>query len=329
MNSTIIDQFKLLVRQITMDIDMDTKTGKKRMINMYRLRAIKHALEEIQKYPNKITSSEQLNIKGIGKGIVDRIDEILKTGKLSEINLKDNHLDLVEKLETIFGIGRKKAYELIREYNVTSIDDMKKKHKNKTITLPHGITIGLEYHDKIKEHIPREEIDNVYTLLTKTLSSIDPLLFGIICGSYRRLNEYSNDVDYIIVHPNLVTKDDVEKHDISYLNKVILALKKQKFIIESLTGDDVKTKYMGLYNSGQVLRRIDIRFIPYESYYSAILYFTGSKDFNKKMRSLAINMDYKLNEYGLFDEHNKMIHVASEKEIFDILNMEYLTPDQR
>ena len=58
-------------------------------------------------------------------------------------------------------------------------------------------------------------------------------------------------------------------------------------------------------------RRIDIRFIPYDSYYSAILYFTGPKDFNKNMRLNAIAQNYTLNEYGLYDENNKLIKVNS------------------
>ena len=76
-------------------------------------------------------------------------------------------------------------------------------------------------------------------------------------------------------------------------------------------------------------RRIDIRFIPTQSYYSAILYFTGSKDFNKNMRLIAISHNYTLNEYGLYDENKKIFKINSEKDIFDILGMEYITPDKR
>jgi DNA polymerase/3'-5' exonuclease PolX len=99
-----------------------------------------------------------------------------------------------------------------------------------------------------------------------------------------------------------------------------------------LTGDDVKTKYMGIFKLGKgyPLRRIDIRYIPFESYYYATLYFTGSKDLNKKMRQLANNMNYLLNEYGLYDSNNKLIlRPKSEHDIFEILGLEYLSPDKR
>ena len=47
------------------------------------------------------------------------------------------------------------------------------------------------------------------------------------------------------------------------------------------------------------------------------------------MRQVAVNMGYTLNEYGLFDKNNNSFVVNSEKEIFDLLKMEYLMPHQR
>ena len=85
-------------------------------------------------------------------------------------------------------------------------------------------------------------------------------------------------------------------------------------------------------------RRIDIRFVSYNSYYPAILYFTGSGNFNQIMRRDALRQDYTLNEYGLYKiagydgrtiiKGNKMI-VNSEEEIFDILNLSYVKPYDR
>ena len=76
-------------------------------------------------------------------------------------------------------------------------------------------------------------------------------------------------------------------------------------------------------------RRIDIRFIPYISWYPALLYFTGSAELNKKMRQIAKTKKLKLSEYGLFKEDGTMIEVNSEREIFDFLDMEYLVPRLR
>ena len=103
-----------------------------------------------------------------------------------------------------------------------------------------------------------------------------------------------------------------------------------KFITDSLTCDNVETKYMGFCKYKEYVMRIDIRYVPYDSYYTAILYFTGSKEFNKKMRKVAIKNGYMLNEYGLYDEkNNKQFKINSEKDVFDALNMHYLSPNDR
>jgi DNA polymerase beta len=328
-NKNIIDNFKLLLNQIQVDIDFSS--GKTQQKNSFRLRSIAKAIKQLEKYDKKITSSEQVkHIEGIGKGSLKRIDEILKTGNLSEIKITpdvEKYLNFIESLQDVINIGRKKAYDLFKNHNITSVKELKEKYKNGSLDLPNNIIKGLKYVDKIKEQIPREDIDYLDEIMSKITLEISPKLFGTTCGSYRRGNKTSNDIDYIITHTDLITKKDVLKHN--YLEDFVKALKKKKIIVDSLTGDDVPTKYMGICKIKGILRRIDIRYIPYESYYSALLYFTGSKSTNQKMRQVAIINGYLLNEYGLFDENNKMIHVNSEKDIFDHLGMEYLSPDQR
>ena len=327
MNEQIINQFKLLIKQIKFDIDFST--GKTQLINMYRLRSILAVLKVLEKYPTKIKSSKELsNIKGIGKKSLARIDEILKVGKLSEIKISediDKYLNIISELEDVFGIGRKKAYELFKKHDIKSIDDLKKKYDNKEIELPDNIAKGLKYVGQIKEKIPREEIDKLQNILVSATLEIDPQLFGVVCGSYRRESVVSNDVDFIIVYTGKTNNNT------NYIKIFVNLLKNKKIIIDSLTSEDVPTKYMGIYklNDSTPLRRIDIRYVSYESFYSAILYFTGSKDFNRKMRQIALDMGYVLNEYGLFDQNKKMFSVKSEKDIFEILGMEYVTPNRR
>ena len=96
-----------------------------------------------------------------------------------------------------------------------------------------------------------------------------------------------------------------------------------------MTDKNIVTKYMGFckYKNNPV-RRIDIRYVPYKYYHSALLYFTGSADLNKQMRSIAIK-GYKLSEYGLFDKNDKRIKTKSERDIFKKLGLEYLHPRLR
>ena len=77
-------------------------------------------------------------------------------------------------------------------------------------------------------------------------------------------------------------------------------------------------------------RRIDIRFVKYNSYYSSLLYFTGNKNFNIKMRKKALSLNMSINEYGIIDNtNNSVLSVYSEKELFDKINMEFIEPINR
>jgi DNA polymerase beta len=332
-NNILINNFNNLIKQIKYDIDHDKQNKLK---NMFRLKHIKHALKVISEYPHKITSGKELeHIKGIGKGIVERIDEIIKTGKLGEIKIthqSDKYLQYVDDLEQIYGIGRNKAIELINEHNIKSVSELKKAVENKKITLPENILMGLKYHNIYKQQIPRLEVLEYDNILHKIMNDINPSLIGVICGSYRRLATESNDIDLLIVHPDLLTVNDIKKNN--YLSKLINNLIQKKIIVDSLTSSDVETKFMGFAKiNNNPIRRIDIRFMPYESYYTALLYFTGAGEFNRKMRLLAIQMEYKLNEYGLYkikkNGKYKKITINSEKDVFDYLGMEYLNPEFR
>ena len=70
-------------------------------------------------------------------------------------------------------------------------------------------------------------------------------------------------------------------------------------IVDDLTDTDNGTKYMGFSKlPRKKVRRIDIRFVPFDYYPAALLYFTGSYELNTQMRQVAKSMGYKLNEYG-------------------------------
>lgn len=315
-NGNIIAEFNKLIKHIYHQIDV-SKDKNERKINMFRLQSIKKVLEILENYPDKIKSSSQLeNIKNIGKKSLDRIDEIIKTGKLSEIqdSTNDKLEKLIDKLEKVHGIGRKNAKEIIDKYNIKSLEQLIENVDK--YDLPDTIKKGLKYYGKYEENIPREDIDSTYIYLMKISRKINRNLFVTIAGSYRRLKSKSNDIDVIISGPPVLTE-------------LIEYLIKDSFIVESFTSTNVKTKYMGLCMINNKIRRIDIRYIEPPSYYYALLYFTGSGEFNRKMRQVAQSWGYKLNEYGLYDTDGNIFKVKSEKEIFDILKMEYVEPDKR
>lgn len=325
----ILNKFNDLIKQIK--IDIDNTSGKEQIKNMFRLKSIETSTKIINNLKEpKISINSIKHIKGIGEGTIRRIKEIIETGNLREIKItsKDEaFFKIINDLEETYGVGRKTAYNLFKNYNIKSIEELKNKIDNKEIEVSDIIKKGLKYVGKINTKIDRKIVDNIHELLLDTLLLINPELFGTICGSYRRQKDFVGDIDFIITNSRLITKKQTEKYTI-YFRDFLLKLKNMGFLIEFLTGEEVKTKFMGIFKYNNIIGRIDIRYIPYESYYYALLYFTGNKDFNRNMRMVAISHGYKLNEYGLY-KNNKSFKVDLEKEIFDLLGLEYVQPSNR
>tara|TARA_Y100000994_G_scaffold32260_2_gene22748 strand:- start:1000 stop:1941 length:942 start_codon:yes stop_codon:yes gene_type:complete len=274
-------------------------------------------IKEINYEINNTTITKLNDINGIGKGILSRITEILNTGTLEEIKDLDIKIDELDKLQRITGIGIKKAEQLLS--NDITLDKLLKSDKYHD-ELTHHQIIGLKYYSDLLLKIPKKEIEKYETKLTKILTEFSDIKFQI-CGSYRREKPTSGDIDVLMTSKN--------KND--NLHKIIDLLSKKKLLIDHLTtGGD--TKYMGVsrITPKAVARRIDIRFVTPEQYPYAILYFTGSRDFNRNMRQVAVNKGYKLNEYELLNiKTDENIIVSSEKEIFKKLDLEYVEPKLR
>jgi DNA polymerase (family 10) len=74
--------------------------------------------------------------------------------------------------------------------------------------------------------------------------------------------------------------------------------------------------------------QVDLRVVEEESFGSALMYFTGSKDHNIAVRKIAIDQGFKLNEYGLF-KGSQQLAGHSEDEIYKRLGMDSIPPELR
>lgn len=292
------------------------KTG-----DMGRSIAYRKAIGILKKIDQPIVNLSQLRgIKGIGKSILDKIDEWIKTGKIEivekikKIPLSEKE-QVLEKLQTVWGIGKKIALHF---YNmgVREISDLEK-FKN---SLTNGQKIGLKYHKELSEKIPREFIIITEVILRYHLNNH----FGKenykleIAGSYRRCAPYSNDIDC------LISSDHFTLYD------VVTLLKDKGIIIEtfSLKGQ----KFMGIAGCKGDSRKVhlDIQFIPKNEWGTALLYFTGSKEFNLTIRGYAKSKGFRLNEHGILDiKTQKIKYFSDERDVFGFLNIDYIPPRMR
>ena len=113
-------------------------------------------------------------------------------------------------------------------------------------------------------------------------------------GSYRRKAKTSGDIDIIISN----TEDKRDAFD-KFIDKLI----ENEIIIEVLSRG--KTKSLTVTKlPGKPARRVDFLYAPPDEYPFAVLYFTGSKNFNTAQRHRALKKGYSLNEHGFYNMVN-------------------------
>ena len=312
-------------------------TGDEKKRNQFRATQFKKAISSLQAHPGEIASkAEAMKLPNIGKGIAERIDEIIKTGTLVELSQSTtvSPIDqLINELTTVTGIGESHARKFI-EQGITSLDDLKVKSASGAIRLTHHMEVGLKYYHDIQQKIAYREVSDLKETLYKIAHATYPQVLVQVCGSHRRGKAFSGDIDVLITNPEIRSEEDLIRAKVPYLKTIVAQLKQSGFLVADLTthGD---TKYMGvcMHPEYKIGRRIDIRFVAYDSYYPALLYFTGSMMTNKLMRTIALDKGYTLNEYGLYryagGVKGEKITVESEEEIFRILGISYLEPNQR
>lgn len=348
-NSQIISEFEKLIAFYKNEADKLKKSEdvKNLTANTFRIRQLRNVVSILSKYPEKITLKNYQELKeldGIGAGTIQRVKEILENGKLAELeSFTDTNGDKeksITELEEIVGVGRVKALEFYNQ-GITSVKMLKQKIKKGEIEINEKIELGLKYYGKYKTNIPRKEIDKVYKILTKVINTVnkenklteDNKYIFEVCGSYRREKTTSGDIDVLISKLGTLEKNKDSTSLELFVNKLKENIKTnddKPLLIDDITDKNFETKYMGFakYKDNPV-RRIDIRYVAYDSYYSALLYFTGSADLNKKMRNIAKSKGLKLSEYGLFKTDGTKLKIKSEEDFFKELDLDYIPPNMR
>jgi DNA polymerase beta len=291
--------------------------------NIYKHIAYLRAIKNLKTFTGDITKTNLQKIEGIGKKISSKIKEILNTGKLNQLDEDSKNIDVdsIENLNKIMGIGDIFANKLVNDYNIKNVIELKKAYENNKINLTNEQILGIKYYKHLQNKIPIKEATIFQNIIDKQLNKISSDLKFKLAGSYRRKLPELGDIDVIIYN---------KKSDIS-MKTIINGLK--KIIVSTISLGE--TKFSGLIalkKSKSLVRRLDIRVVPYDNYWTTLLYFTGSKDFNKKMRLIAKKKGFLLNEYGLYKiaSTNKIkLNINNEEDVFKKLNMKYVAPENR
>lgn len=296
--------------------------------NQFKHNAYRKAQVAIAALDYRLESGKQAKqIPGVGNKIADKIDEIIRTGKLRKLESirEDEETSVINLLNRVSGIGPAKSKELY-DIGVRSIADLKD-HATK---LTHAQRVGVKYFNDFELRIPRSEVRQVLSMFSEKVSALDKNYLFDVCGSYRRRAETSGDIDVLLTHTKYQTEESQSKQN-NLLHRVVQELTTEGLIVDTISKGE--TKFMGVCKLGDHHRRLDIRLLPLEHYYCGLLYFTGSDLFNQNMRAHAVQKGFKLNEYSLrpllCGEPQEPLPISCERDIFDYIDYPYKEPWER
>jgi len=300
----------------------------------YKPRAYRRAARNVESLSEPIEDvherGELEDIEGVGESIASKIAEYLETGELEyyEELRADLPID-IEAITSVEGVGPKTAKKLYRELGVANLTDLERAAEAGRIAELEGF--GEKSQANILDHLERAKRGQERMLLGRAfpiasdvedrLGESDAFDRVDIVGSFRRRRPTVGDIDVLATAPDpedamaeFVSHDDV---------KEVLARGETKSSVV-VSGD----------------LQMDLRIVDEAEYGAALVYFTGSKDHNIAIRNRAMERDWKLNEYGLFDvgdvddadagqRAGERLAGETEEGIYDALDLAWIPPELR
>lgn len=262
------------------------------------------------------------DIPKVGKSVAEAIEQLLTTGSSKRHEeLKAAVPDGLLTLLRVPGVGPATARTIYDHLRITTIDDLEEAAKA-------GRLRGLpKIHARTEENI----LKSIASLRQRTGRSLlhDARRAAAemvewlraeagaerieIAGSVRRWRETIGDVDIVVAAES---------------SSALMAAFTRAPAVERVLAHG-ETKSSVVVRQGL---QIDLRVVPPASWGAALLYFTGSKEHNVRLRGLALRKKLLLNEYGLYragEEGGTPVASRSEEDIYEALGMEWIPPELR
>ena len=298
--------------------DLLDLAGEKFKPDAYRraARSIESLTEDIRRVQDR---GELDSIPGVGAAISEKIREFLSTGSLEYLtklrrSFPPGLLDIVR----LPGVGPKTARRFWLELGVEGTAEL-------AAAVATGRLVGLAGFGPKKIELLRKalaeasptparrtpllEADELARRIVATLRATAPLERIEVAGSLRRAREDVGDLDI------LVTSAEPEKVFDAF--GALPGLREVR-----LRGP---TKSTVVVAEGV---QVDLRVVEPAAFGAAWQYFTGSKDHNVHLRSLARDRGLKINEYGVY-RGDERIAGASEDEVYAALELPAIPPEIR
>ena len=297
--------------------------------NPFKVRAYRHGAETVLGFDGDIvdlaTRDELHGIKGIGEALRDKLHELASTGSLKfHQDLRAEFPPGLFELFELQGLGPKKVKALHEALGISSVERLKEACEHGMVaTLP---GFGEKTQAKILEAISLHEKSSGLFLLgaisplagemLDTLRTHPEISRVTVAGSFRRAKETVHDLDFLVAtkEPKLVCEDFTTLPQ-----------------VESVIACGETKASVRLKNGIQC----DLRAVSNAQYPFALLYFTGSKEHNVALRSLALKQGLSLNEYGFTVAADSIRQAPlsadfhEERDIYQFLGLKFIEPELR
>jgi DNA polymerase (family 10) len=261
---------------------------------------------------------ELKNIPGIGEGMAQKIEEYLKTGKVSKFEeVKKGVPDELIPMMDIPGMGPKTLSMLHKEKGINNFSQLEKALENGSLMGLFGI--GEKKIENIKRGIQllkqsqgRMNLGIAFPVAKRIMETLRQKTGSKKvewAGSLRRMKENIGDIDILATGANK--------------EKIVQTFTRLPEVKEVLASGETKASV--IVEGGT---QIDLRVVEEESYGAALQYFTGSKGHNIHLRGIAKAKGFKINEYGVF-KGKKKIAGKEERDVYRVLGMDWMEPELR
>jgi len=297
----------------------------------FRIRSYRNAAQAIENLTEQLREligepKKVLAIPGIGKGMLQNLQELFRDGRLSmqaEL-LKKYHPSMLQLLK-IQGLGPKTIALIWSAYQVSDVDGVEKLARaGKIRTLPrmgekHELKLlkAIEDYRRISGRFLIDVAETEARKLSAYLAKFPGFEKITPAGSLRRGRETVGDLDILVTGAACCSPED--------RTKAVEYVAQYPPLLSIIAQGDNKISFR-LRNDLQV----DVRLLPPESFGAAMQYFTGSKSHNVTLRQRALKLGYTLNEYSLADlKTEQPVAGRTEEEIYRRLNLDYIAPELR
>jgi DNA polymerase (family 10) len=291
----------------------------------FKPRAYEKAARAVGGYPADL---ETLDLKGIlaipsvGKSIGEKIHEFLQTGTIATLDeLRVQIPPGVRQMMSVPGLGPKKAMVLYQELGISDVEGLQHAVEAHQLAGLKGFGAKTEENirrglDRLQRSSERVQVNVALDLaedLLERLGSRGDVLRSAYAGSLRRMAETIGDVDLLVA---------AAEHDAPQIMDAFASLD----IVERVLAKG-ETKSSVLSRTGP---QVDLRVVPPEAWGAALIYFTGSKAHNIRIREMAVRRGLKLNEYGLFRaKTGRLVVAGTEEEVYERLGLPWIPPTLR